>query len=44
MRRFERLGDLPRNRQRFIEWNRPARDLLRQILALEELKARLPVK
>ena len=37
VRRFERLGDLPRDRQRLVERNRAARDPLRQVLALDEL-------
>ena len=36
VRRFERLGDLLRDRQRFVERDRAARDPLRQILALDE--------
>ena len=36
VRGFERLGDLLRDRQRFVEWNRAARDALRQVLALDE--------
>ena len=38
VRRFERLGDLSRNRQRLVERNRPACDPLRQILAFNEFK------
>ena len=37
VRRFERLGDLLRDGQRFVERDRAARDALRQILALDEL-------
>ena len=37
MRGFERLGDLPRDRQRLVERHRPARDVRREILALDEL-------
>jgi hypothetical protein len=33
VRRFERLGNLLRDRQRFVDGDRPARDALRQILA-----------
>ncbi len=36
VRRFERVGDLFRDRQRFVERNRAARDALRQILALDQ--------
>ena len=46
VRRFERLGDLLRDRHRLVERNRAARDPLRQILALDqfhdERAARLP--
>ena len=38
VRRFERLGDLPRDRQRFVERNRPARDPLGERLALDQLQ------
>ena len=37
MRRFERVRDLFRDRQRFVDRDRPARDALRQILAFDEL-------
>ena len=37
VRRFERIGDLPRDRQRFVERDGAARDALRQILAFDEL-------
>ena len=36
VRGFERVGDLLRDRQRFVERDRAARDALRQILALDE--------
>ena len=36
VRGFERLGDLLRDRQRFVERNRAARDPLREVLALDE--------
>ena len=36
VRRFERLGDLLRDRQRLVERNRATRDALRQIVALDE--------
>ena len=38
VRRFEGIGDLFRDRQRFVERNRPARDPLREILAFDELE------
>jgi hypothetical protein len=38
VRRFERLGDLPRDRQRLVEWNRPARDAVSERLALDEFE------
>ena len=31
VRGFERFGDLPRDRQRLVERNRPARDPLREV-------------
>ena len=34
--RFERLRNLPRDRQRLVERDRPARDALRQIVALDQ--------
>ena len=37
VRGFERLGDLLRDGQRFVERNRAARDALREIVALDEL-------
>ena len=37
MRRFERLRDLLRDRQRLVDRDRPARNALRQVLALDEL-------
>ena len=37
VRRFERLGDLLRDRQRLVERDRAARDPLREVLALDEL-------
>ena len=37
MRRFERLCDLLRDRQRLVDRDRPARNALRQVLALDEL-------
>jgi len=36
VRRFQRFSNLPRKRQCFIERNRPARDPLREILALDQ--------
>ena len=36
VRRFECLGDLPRNGQRFIERDRVPRDPLREIVAFDE--------
>ena len=36
VRRFERLGDLLRDRQRFVERDRAARDALREIVALDQ--------
>ena len=36
VRGFERVRDLLRDRQRFVERNRAARDPLRQIVALDE--------
>ena len=36
VRRFEGLCDLLRDRQRFVERDRPARDALREILTLDE--------
>src|SRR5262249_58065251 len=36
MRRFERLRDLLRDWERFIDWDRATRDALREILALDE--------
>ena len=36
VRGFERIGDLLRDRQGFVEWNRAARNALRQVLALDE--------
>ena len=36
VRRFERLGDLLRDRQRLVDRDRPARNALRQVLALDE--------
>ena len=36
VRRFECVGDLPRDGQGFVEWDWPARDALRQILALDQ--------
>ncbi len=36
VRRFQRFSNLPRNRQCFIERDRPARDPLREILALDQ--------
>ena len=36
VRRFQRLGDLLRNMQGLVPWNRPARKALRQIVALDE--------
>ena len=36
VRRFKRLRDLLRDRQRFVERNRSTRDALREILAFDE--------
>ena len=36
VRRFERLGDLLRDGQGFAEWNWSARNLLGQVIALDE--------
>ena len=36
VRRFERLGDLFRDGQRLVDRDRPARNALRQVLALDE--------
>ena len=36
VRRFERLRDLLRDRQRLVDRDRPARNALRQVLALDE--------
>ena len=36
VRRFERLGDLLRDRQRLVERDRAARDALRQVVALDQ--------
>ena len=38
VRGFERVGDLPGDRQRLSERHRPARDPLREILALDQLQ------
>ena len=38
VRRDERVGDLPRDRQRLGEGNRPFRDALGERLALDELE------
>ena len=37
VRRFERLGDLFRDRQRLLERDRPVRDARREVLAVDEL-------
>jgi hypothetical protein len=37
VRGFKGFGDLLRNQQRFVQWNRATRNALRQILALDEL-------
>ena len=37
VRGFERLGDLPRDQQRFVEGNRAPGDPLRQVVALDQL-------
>ena len=37
VRGLERIGDLLRDRQRFVEGDRPARDPLRQIVTLDQL-------
>ena len=36
VRGFERLGDLLRDRQRFVERNRAAGDALRQVVAFDQ--------
>ena len=36
VRGFERVGDLLRDRQRFVERDRAARDTLRQVVALDQ--------
>ena len=38
VRRFERLGDLFRDRQRFIEWNWPLRDPIGERRPLDQLQ------
>ena len=38
VRRFERLRNLSRDRQRFVQWNRTARDSLREIFPLNQFK------
>ena len=38
VRGFERLGDLPRDRQRLVERNRPARDALGERLAFDQFQ------
>ena len=38
VRRFERVGDLPRDRQRLVERQRPARDAIGQRVALDQLQ------
>ena len=37
VRGFERVGDLRRDGQRFVEWNRPLRDPVRQGRPLDQL-------
>ena len=37
VRRFERLGDLLRDRQRLIDRDRSARNALRQVVAFDQL-------
>ena len=37
VRRFQGLGDLPRERERFFEWKRAGSDLLVEALAFDEL-------
>ena len=37
VRRFERVRDLSRDRQRFVDRNRAPRDALREILAFDQL-------
>ena len=37
VRRLQCLGDLPGNRQRLVERDRPARDALRQIVPFDQL-------
>ncbi len=37
VRGLKRFRDLPRDRQRFVDWYRPARDPLREVLAFDQL-------
>src|SRR5262245_37357464 len=37
VRGFERAGNLPRDRQGFVEWNASTRNALRQVVALDKL-------
>ena len=38
VRGFERVGDLFRDRQRFVERNRPTRDPLREVFAFHQFE------
>src|SRR6516162_4727296 len=38
VRGLERGRDLPRDRQRLVEWNRPSRDPLVEVLAVDEFE------
>ena len=38
VRRFDGFGDLPRNRQRLVQRNRPARNTVRERVALDEFE------
>ena len=42
VRGFERLGDLPRDGQRFVDRNRPTRDPRAQILAFDQFHHQRP--
>ena len=37
VRRLERLGDLPRDRQRLVDRNRPVRQPLGEVVAFDQL-------
>ena len=38
VRRFQRLGDLPRDGQRLVEWNRPACDAVGERRPVDQLQ------